>query len=45
MDLRKMGLKCVVCIPLTQYRGQRWALVNMVINLEVSSIKDRKYLD
>jgi len=35
MDLREIGWKVVNCIHLTQYRGQWWAFVNMVMNLEV----------
>jgi hypothetical protein len=36
MDLKKTGCDTVDCIHVPQDRGQWWASVNMVINLQVS---------
>jgi hypothetical protein len=35
MDLRKMSLEGADCINLAQVRGWWWALVNMIMNLQV----------
>jgi hypothetical protein len=35
MDLGEIGWSCMDCIHVAQDRAQWWALVNMIMNLQV----------